>query len=229
MDKPPLPNQLGGYPKHRKSASVPVCSYMLLWLQCLLHTWFLANDMHFHLMSLIVIIPLLKSKRLGLTVNAILLSSSILLTAVINYVNDYPPAMLYTQPEIEYALICSSMPRAINNFLLPVIPQRKMGSEFRFLLETLDSHWTLLHRPGSWIPNGHDSGPSPASEDPTGWMVCLPTRSVQCAVWCLLLELGVGDKCLCKCTLLLDPSDGLVDRAVLDRVRMHHGTGRIYK
>lgn len=70
-------------------------------MQCLLHTWFLANDMHFHLMSLIVIIPLLKSKRLGLTVNAVLLFSSILLTAVINYVNDYPPAMLYTQPEIE--------------------------------------------------------------------------------------------------------------------------------
>ena len=52
-------------------------------------------------MSLIVIIPLLKSKRLGMTVNAVLLSCSILLSGIINYVNDYPPAMLYIQPEIE--------------------------------------------------------------------------------------------------------------------------------
>lgn len=70
-------------------------------MQCLLHTWFLASDMQFHFLSLVVVVPLFYSKVLGLAMKMFLLVGSIILAGVINYVNDYPPAMIYTQPEIE--------------------------------------------------------------------------------------------------------------------------------
>lgn len=69
---------------------------------CLLHTWYLANDFHFHLLSLAVILPLLIGrKQLAFIICTVITIASIILAAVINYVNDYPPGMLYAQPEIE--------------------------------------------------------------------------------------------------------------------------------
>lgn len=79
--------------------------YLQNWIDtehiCLLHTWFLASDMQFHFLALLVIIPLFRSKKFGMLINLVLLIGSICLSAVICYVNDYPPSMIYTQPEIE--------------------------------------------------------------------------------------------------------------------------------
>lgn len=60
--------------------------------------------MHFHIMSLLVILPLFHSATRGMAVNVILMAAFAVITAVINYKMDYPPTMLYTQPEIEYGL-----------------------------------------------------------------------------------------------------------------------------
>ena len=57
--------------------------------------------MQVHLLSLLVIIPLLRSATFGMIMNMALLIGSVVLTGVIGYVNDYPPAMIYSQPEIE--------------------------------------------------------------------------------------------------------------------------------
>lgn len=69
---------------------------------CLLHTWYLANDFHFHILSLAVIVPLLMGKKQVAFITCIFIAvGSIVIAGVINFVNDYPPGMLYAQPEIE--------------------------------------------------------------------------------------------------------------------------------
>ena len=57
--------------------------------------------MQIRLLSLLVIIPLLRSVAFGMIMNMALLIGSVVLTGIIGYVNDYPAAMIYSQPEIE--------------------------------------------------------------------------------------------------------------------------------
>jgi hypothetical protein len=69
--------------------------------QCLLQTWFLSCDFQFHLMALLVIIPLLRNKRIGIAIaSSIILMASLFLAAK-TYINNYPPAPINTQPQYE--------------------------------------------------------------------------------------------------------------------------------
>lgn len=69
--------------------------------QCLLHTWFLSNDIQFHIVSVTAILLLHKSPRKGLWNIAIYLVAATFLAGYLTYSNNYPPHSVTTIPEIE--------------------------------------------------------------------------------------------------------------------------------
>ncbi|GAB1611147.1 hypothetical protein Ahia01_001401800, partial [Argonauta hians] len=58
--------------------------------QCMLWTWYLANDMQFYVISPLLIIPLYKSPLLGHILTILLLIVSMVTTAVLATINNYP-------------------------------------------------------------------------------------------------------------------------------------------
>uniref|UniRef100_T1KZX1 Nose resistant-to-fluoxetine protein N-terminal domain-containing protein n=1 Tax=Tetranychus urticae TaxID=32264 RepID=T1KZX1_TETUR len=68
---------------------------------CLFQSWWLSSDMFFHVSSIIVLIPLLKSQRLGIIINSIVISCFIVISAIINYTRNYPLSVLPSTPHVD--------------------------------------------------------------------------------------------------------------------------------
>ncbi|KAI1289480.1 Nose resistant to fluoxetine protein 6 [Halotydeus destructor] len=68
---------------------------------CLWHTWYLANDMQYHIVSLLVVLPLFKSRLVGISMSIFLLILGTIVAAWITYQNDYPASVLATQLELD--------------------------------------------------------------------------------------------------------------------------------
>lgn len=57
--------------------------------------------MLFHFISLVVLVPLMKSPRVGFAVNTVVILLFTLSTAILSAINDYPPAVVPTAAQIE--------------------------------------------------------------------------------------------------------------------------------
>ncbi|XP_074602908.1 nose resistant to fluoxetine protein 6-like [Brevipalpus obovatus] len=68
---------------------------------CLLPTWWLSNDMIFHIISLFVLLPLMKSQKWGKIVIALVITTFAISTAIISSLNDYPPGVFPTAVQVE--------------------------------------------------------------------------------------------------------------------------------
>ncbi|GIY47848.1 nose resistant to fluoxetine protein 6 [Caerostris darwini] len=66
---------------------------------CLLHTWYIAADFQLYLASLIVILPILRWPRFGLSMCGFFIISSSFLTAIVSYITQQKPIMLYSHPD----------------------------------------------------------------------------------------------------------------------------------
>jgi peptidoglycan/LPS O-acetylase OafA/YrhL len=63
-------------------------------LQCLGHSWYLANDMQMFIITPIIIFPLWKWPKLGLTFGGILTFSSALIPTIMSYTREWPAVVL---------------------------------------------------------------------------------------------------------------------------------------
>ncbi|XP_054157260.1 nose resistant to fluoxetine protein 6-like [Oppia nitens] len=63
---------------------------------CLLHTWYLAVDMQMHWMSFIIIVVMLRSVRLGLWLSILAIIGFYTSTAIVTFINDFPPVYTNT-------------------------------------------------------------------------------------------------------------------------------------
>ena len=68
---------------------------------CLLPSWWLANDMHFHILSLAVLLALMRRQSLGQAANAVIVVGFTVAAAVDSYYHDYPPTILSTHPQVD--------------------------------------------------------------------------------------------------------------------------------
>ncbi|GIX85767.1 nose resistant to fluoxetine protein 6 [Caerostris extrusa] len=66
---------------------------------CLLHTWYIAADFQLYLASLIVILPILRWPKFGLSMCGFFIISSSFLTAIVSYITQQKPIMLYSHPD----------------------------------------------------------------------------------------------------------------------------------
>ncbi|XP_076315348.1 O-acyltransferase like protein-like isoform X1 [Tachypleus tridentatus] len=65
---------------------------------CLNYTWYLPNDFQFHILSLLILVPLMRSTVRGLLITATLVLSSMVITGAITEFYDYPATRLYGLP-----------------------------------------------------------------------------------------------------------------------------------
>ncbi|XP_054167794.1 nose resistant to fluoxetine protein 6-like [Oppia nitens] len=63
---------------------------------CAHHTWYTASDMQFHFLSLLIILAFLYNVRLGFIVNILTIITFVIISSVIIYVYDLPPAIVNT-------------------------------------------------------------------------------------------------------------------------------------
>lgn len=63
---------------------------------CALHSWYLACDMQYHWISLIIVIPLLYKAKLGALINFITIISFYIISTIISYLFDLPPGLINT-------------------------------------------------------------------------------------------------------------------------------------
>ena len=68
---------------------------------CLMHSWYLSNDMQMHLFAIAFLILLLKSKLLAFLFLSASMVSCTAYAAVQTFVNDYPPTIVSTSPAVE--------------------------------------------------------------------------------------------------------------------------------
>ncbi|XP_074597341.1 nose resistant to fluoxetine protein 6-like isoform X2 [Brevipalpus obovatus] len=65
---------------------------------CIIPTWWLANDMFFHVISLAIVLPLIKKPKLGFIINLLFLIGFALVTFVYSLTHDYPVGSIPTRP-----------------------------------------------------------------------------------------------------------------------------------
>ncbi|GFT13897.1 nose resistant to fluoxetine protein 6, partial [Nephila pilipes] len=68
-------------------------------LLCMVHTWYVSCDFQLYLASLIVIFPLLKSEKIGIAVNILIIVISIIYSGIITYIGKIIPTVIMTQPD----------------------------------------------------------------------------------------------------------------------------------
>ncbi|XP_055932256.1 nose resistant to fluoxetine protein 6-like [Argiope bruennichi] len=66
---------------------------------CLPQSWYVSCDMQLYIAALIVIIPILKYPRVGLSIAFLGMLASVIANGVTTYVNEYPPTMLFVHPD----------------------------------------------------------------------------------------------------------------------------------
>ncbi|KFM57567.1 Nose resistant to fluoxetine protein 6, partial [Stegodyphus mimosarum] len=66
---------------------------------CLPQSWYIACDMQLYIAALIVLLPILRWPRVGLGIAWMGVVASIIGTAVMTYVYEYPPTMLFVHPD----------------------------------------------------------------------------------------------------------------------------------
>ncbi|XP_022241743.1 nose resistant to fluoxetine protein 6-like [Limulus polyphemus] len=64
-------------------------------LECLEHTWYIGNDMAFHIISLTVLIPLVRNAAKGMMINCVLILVSVTFSGLITAIRHYPPTMFF--------------------------------------------------------------------------------------------------------------------------------------
>ncbi|OTF70756.1 hypothetical protein BLA29_007079 [Euroglyphus maynei] len=69
-------------------------------IQCLSHSWYSAVDMQFFLISPLLVLLLIRKRWLGMSLMLIILFGSILITAILTYINSYP-AVPYFNNQVE--------------------------------------------------------------------------------------------------------------------------------
>ncbi|GFY69559.1 NRF domain-containing protein [Trichonephila inaurata madagascariensis] len=74
-------------------------NYFHLKDMCMVHTWYVSCDFQLYLASLIVILPLLKSEKIGVAINIILIGVSVIYTGILTYVGQIIPTVIMTMPD----------------------------------------------------------------------------------------------------------------------------------
>lgn len=67
-----------------------------LFVQCAVHTWYLAADMQLHLLSLLPIVLLLLHRQFGLLFTKLLILACVCLSSVLIFINKFPPGHIIT-------------------------------------------------------------------------------------------------------------------------------------
>ncbi|RWS23795.1 Nose resistant to fluoxetine protein 6-like protein, partial [Leptotrombidium deliense] len=75
--------------------------YLNFHFQCLLPSWWLSVDMHFHIISLVIVIALMRRPTVGLIANTLTIIAFTVIGGIVHYLNGYPAAIVPTQPQIE--------------------------------------------------------------------------------------------------------------------------------
>lgn len=68
---------------------------------CLMHSWYLSNDMQMHLFALFFIYLLFKSKMLAFFFLTASMAACTAYSAIQTFVNEYPPTIISTSPAVE--------------------------------------------------------------------------------------------------------------------------------
>lgn len=68
---------------------------------CMTHSWYIACDMQLYLFSLIILLPLLRRPKVGITLAIICTIISMVASSLIVHLNKLPPTMLYVHPDPE--------------------------------------------------------------------------------------------------------------------------------
>ncbi|GFX14324.1 nose resistant to fluoxetine protein 6 [Trichonephila clavipes] len=74
-------------------------NYFHLKDMCMIHTWYVSCDFQLYLASLIVILPLLKSEKIGVAINIVLIGVSVIYTGILTYVGQIIPTVIMTMPD----------------------------------------------------------------------------------------------------------------------------------
>ncbi|GFT13910.1 o-acyltransferase like protein [Nephila pilipes] len=68
---------------------------------CMLHTWYVSVDLQLYLLSLVVVLPILWSKKIGIFLNILIVVISVAYTGIVTYLYDLLPTLTVTHADIE--------------------------------------------------------------------------------------------------------------------------------
>ncbi|XP_042897471.1 nose resistant to fluoxetine protein 6-like [Parasteatoda tepidariorum] len=68
---------------------------------CIPQSWYMACDFQMYVAAILILIPILRWPRVGLSMCVVVIVSSILYCGIGTYVNNYPPTMLFAHPDPE--------------------------------------------------------------------------------------------------------------------------------
>ncbi|KAF8782072.1 O-acyltransferase like protein like [Argiope bruennichi] len=71
-------------------------------LPCMMHTWFISCEMQLFLMSLLVLLPMLKSEKIGVAINIFIIVVSAVYTGIITYAKKPLPTLSVMFPDPEF-------------------------------------------------------------------------------------------------------------------------------
>ncbi|XP_054710343.1 nose resistant to fluoxetine protein 6-like [Uloborus diversus] len=66
---------------------------------CIPQSWYIASDFQLYIAALIILIPLLRWPKVGLSMCVLGIIASVVYSGVGTYVNNYPPTMLFAHPD----------------------------------------------------------------------------------------------------------------------------------
>ncbi|GBN46412.1 Nose resistant to fluoxetine protein 6 [Araneus ventricosus] len=122
---------------------------------CLKQTWYVSCDIQLYLISIIVIIPLIRSQKIGLAINSFIILMSIAYTGIMTYIHDLAPTITFTHmnSDDEYVFFVHSYANVLSRagpyfigvftgYLLVTKPHIKISEKIQvvgWILATLSS------------------------------------------------------------------------------------------
>ncbi|GFT13903.1 nose resistant to fluoxetine protein 6 [Nephila pilipes] len=71
---------------------------------CMLHTWYISVDLQLYLLSLVVVLPILWSKRIGIFLNILIVVISVVYSGIVTHLNNLQPTITVMHVDIEEQL-----------------------------------------------------------------------------------------------------------------------------
>ncbi|KFM82899.1 Nose resistant to fluoxetine protein 6, partial [Stegodyphus mimosarum] len=66
---------------------------------CIPQSWYIASDVQLYLAALLILLPLLRWPKVGLSLSVLTILASVIYSGIGTYVNQYPPTMLFAHPD----------------------------------------------------------------------------------------------------------------------------------
>ncbi|XP_054716535.1 nose resistant to fluoxetine protein 6-like [Uloborus diversus] len=89
---------------------IPINTWTSFDDMCLLHTWYIASDLHLYCIAPLILIPLYRWPVIGFLVMALLMACCMGIVAILTVVNDFYPTLLYFTPNEQFTqYLCDLM------------------------------------------------------------------------------------------------------------------------